>query len=112
MAEEEFRELVQDLAAGYPGEDLEGNKRDIAQVLETVLPALAQEASDVKRGGKESPEEIWKTIRNMAESAFEKALQQSNRLKVLYVTSKFMNNKKVGTAITDIALNFSKIKED
>lgn len=86
--------------------------RDFTKVLEIVLPTLVKKAAKVKQEGKDSTEEIWKAIRGEAESDFEKALEYSDRLKVLYITSKFMNNKTVGTAITEIALKLAESKED
>lgn len=112
MVQKGLSEIAEDLAAGYPTEDLRGIQQDFLGVLEIVLPLIAEKAEEAGRGGNEGVEEIWKALRGHAESDFQKALVQLDRLKVLYVTSKFMNNRKVGTAITELALELANTKED
>jgi hypothetical protein len=42
---------------------------------------------------------------------FQAALAEAERLKVVYVASKFMNNRAVGTAITEVALALAEDEE-
>lgn len=112
ISTQSLAEIVQKLVGGYPGQDLQESQREFTRVLEIVLPALRKRVVNARQQGNDSAEDIWKTIRGGAEGEFEKALQQIDRLKVLYVTSKFMNNKSVGTAITEIVLSSIEAKED
>jgi len=96
--------LAGKLAAGYPGEASEQLRRDFQQVLEAILPALTARAQTAQREGRTSVEEVWRAIRQEAEGDFHTALGHVDRLKVIYVASKFLNNRAVGTAITEVAL--------
>lgn len=97
--------------SGYPTDEPEKAQHEFTKILQAVLPALAERASRAQQAGGGSVEEVWEQIRGWGEEDFAKALQEADRLKVLYIVSKFMNNKAVGTWITDEALEFAKRKE-
>jgi len=107
MAVRRIEEIARDLVSGYPTQEPERVQQELTQVLEVVLPALADKAASARRQGKDSVEEIWKALRSTAEEDFHRALAHVERLKVLYVASKFMNNKAVGTSITETALELA-----
>lgn len=112
MSAKDLTEIARELAAGYPNQDLQAIQREFTQILNIVLPTLSKKAYKVKHEGKNSTEEIWKEIRGGAEGDFDKALEHVARLKVIYIASKFMNNKTVGTAITETALKLAESRED
>lgn len=95
------------LASGYPGEEVSAVATEFAEVLRIVLPTLAEKAEAARQQGSGSIEEVWKAIRGDSEASFQAALNRVARLKVLYVASKFMNNKAVGTMITQAALTLA-----
>lgn len=96
--------IARELAAGYPAADAEATQRELRRVLDIALITLAPKAHAARQAGKSSILEIWKAIRRDAEADFQPALAEVERLKVVYVASKFMNNKAVGTAITEVTL--------
>lgn len=97
-------EITQELAGGYPAADVGAMQWELRRVLNVALITLAPKAQAARQAGKSSILEIWKTIRSGAEVDFQPALAEVERLKVVYVASKFMNNRAVGTAITEVAL--------
>ncbi len=99
-----LEDIAVHLASGYPNEDTSAVAAEFAEVLRIVLPALTEKAEAARRQGSGSAEEVWKAIRGDSEVSFQAALNKVARLKVLYVASKFMNNKVVGTMITQAAL--------
>jgi len=103
--------LAGKLAADYPGEPAENVRRDFEQVLAAVLPALAARARIAQQEGRASAEDVWEAIRQGAEEDFRAALGRVDRLKVIYVASKFLNNRAVGTAITEVALAMARKRE-
>lgn len=104
MAGRDLAEIIRELAAGYPAADVEATQRELRQVLDIALTTLSPKAQAARQAGQSSIQEIWKAIRSGAEADFQPALAEVERLKVVYVASKFMNNKAVGTAITEVAL--------
>jgi hypothetical protein len=104
-------QIAQELAASYPAADVEATQRELRRVLDVALITLAPKAQATRRAGKSSILEVWKTIRRDAEADFQPALVEVERLKVVYVASKFMNNRAVGTAITEAALALAEEKE-
>ncbi|MFQ6057632.1 MAG: hypothetical protein ACE5MB_01970 [Anaerolineae bacterium] len=111
MYRQDLDNIAEQLASGYLTEEPETVQREFLEILETVLPTLAERALATQRGGKGSVEEVWKEIRRGAEEDFQAALERVERLKVVYVASKFMNNKAIGTRITEVALALAKQKE-
>lgn len=103
--------LAKVLVSGYPTDEPEKAQHEFTKILQVVLPVLAERASRAQQVGGGPVEEGWKRIRGWGEEDFEKALPGVDRLRVLYVASKFMNNKAVGTWITDEALDLAKGKE-
>ncbi len=65
----------------------------------------------MRQAGQSSIAEIWKAIRNDAEVDFHPALAEVERSKVIYVTGKFMNNRAVGMAITELAMALAEGRE-
>lgn len=99
-----LEDIAAQLASGYPGEDTAAVAAEFAEVLRIVLPALTEKGDAARRQGSGSAEGVWKAIRGDSEASFQAALNKIARLKVLYVASKFMNNKAVGTMVTQAAL--------
>lgn len=92
------------LAEGYPSKDVTSTERELAKVVEVALSSLASRASSALNRGQEGVEEIWKAIREDSEELFAPALQEIERVKVIYVASKFANNKTIGELITRLAI--------
>lgn len=111
MATGDLASLAGKLAAGYPAETPEQVRRDFQRVLEAVLPALTSRVQAAQRAGRTSVEDVWKAMRQEAEEDFRAALGQVDRQKVIYVASKFLNNRAVGTAITAVALATAREQE-
>ncbi len=100
-----LEDIAAALASGYPDQDTAGVAAEFAEILRIVLPALTEKAGAARRQGSTSVEEVWKAIRGESEASFQAALDEVGRLRVLYVASKFMNNKAIGTMITQAALS-------
>ncbi len=111
MSKGSLAEITQELAVGYPTTDVEATQRELRLVLDITLITLAPKAQAARQAGRSSILEIWKAIRRDAEADFQPALAEVERLKVVYVASKFMNNKAVGTAIAEVALALAEKKE-
>jgi len=99
-----LEDIAAQLASGYPGEDTAAVAVEFAEVLRIVLPALTERAGAARHQGEASVDEVWKAIRGDSEASFRAALSKVARMKVLYVASKFMNNKAIGTMITRAVL--------
>jgi plasmid stabilization system protein ParE len=99
-----LEDIAVQLASGYPSEDASAVAAEFVEALRIVLPALAEKAESARHRVGGSVEEVWEAIRGDAEASFQAALNRVARVKVLYVASKFMNNRAVGTMITQAAL--------
>jgi hypothetical protein len=97
-------EIARELASGYPNHDALRVTGEFVEILDAVLPALAEKTAGAREQGADSVEAVWKAIRDEAETVFQATLDRVERLKVVYVVSKFMNNRKIGTMITEAAL--------
>jgi len=120
-------DVVLELATGYPDDDVEATAQDLHRALEIALSTLVPRAWGVavqhhrpwqaRQEGEEANASgigvvgVWKAIRGDAEADFAPALKEVPRLKVVYVASKFMNNRAVGTAITEAALAIAQEQE-
>jgi hypothetical protein len=111
MSARNLSEITQELAAGYPAADVEATQQALRRVLDVALTTLVPKAEAARRAGRSSILEVWKAIRGGAEVDFHPALAEAGRLKVVYMASKFMNNRAVGTAITEVALALVEEKE-
>lgn len=100
------------LARGYPSQDTLSVSRELTQVVEVALPLLAQRAAAALAQGKEEPAEIWLAIREDSEQLFAPALERVERVKVIYVASKFANNEHIGDLITRLALDLARNREE
>lgn len=92
------------LAEGYPSQDLDSTGKELARVVEVALPALVLRASSALTQGRKEVEEMWKAIREGSEELFAPALGEIERVKVIYVASKFANNKFIGELMTRLAI--------
>ncbi|MDQ7849497.1 MAG: hypothetical protein RB148_04385 [Armatimonadota bacterium] len=106
-----LEEIAAQLASGYPGEDSSAIAAEFAEVLRIVLPALTKRAVTARHQVDGSVDDVWKAIRGDAEASFRAALNRVSRVKVLHVASKFMNNKTIGTMITQAALTLAAGRE-
>jgi len=110
-------DVVLELATGYPDDDVEATAQDLHRVLETALSTIVPRAWQARQEGEEANASgigvvgVWKAIRGDAEADFAPALKEVPRLRVVYVASKFMNNRAVGTAITEAALAIAQEQE-
>lgn len=102
-----LKDIALELASGYPNQDTSKVATEFAEILRIVLPTLTEKVGAARQQGSGSVEEVWKAIREEAEASFQAALDQVERLKILYVASKFMNNKMIGTMITQAALTWA-----
>lgn len=106
------REIGDILADGYPDKNKELVAREIATIVEIVLPALADRASKLLAQGKDKVEEVWQVIKEGSEDLFVPALKEMERARVIYVASKFMNNRLIGTLITTEAVALARKKKE
>lgn len=111
MSGRNLAEITLELVAGYPTADVEATQQELHRVLDVALITLAPKAQAARQAGQGSILEVWKAIRGEAEADFQPALAEVERLKVVYIASKFMNNRAVGTAITEVALALAEEKE-
>lgn len=108
MSQEELVEIATALASGYPNDNNVKTSREFQSIVETVLPSLAHRAAlAIRKGIKDIPE-AWQLIREDSEELFKEALGKSDRVKVIFVASKFMNNKLIGEMITKQALEIAR----
>ena len=110
MGGQDLEEIGLALASGYPSSDSKTN-REFQGVVELALPSLALRAASAMDQGKEEVEEVWKSIREDSEGLFEGALENVDRVKVIYVASKFANNKMVGELMTKLAMDVARSKK-
>jgi len=108
LSRKELTEIVAELASGYPGGNKDKTSQEFQSVVEIVLPPLAHRASLAIGRGIENVTEAWQLIREDSEGLFEKALEKVDRIKVIFVASKFMNNKLIGEMITKQALEMAR----
>ncbi|MEW6034631.1 MAG: hypothetical protein AB1603_07235 [Chloroflexota bacterium] len=108
MSQKELAEIAAALASEYPGGDKAGTAQEFQSVVETVLPPLAYRASLTIGRGVEDVTETWQLIREGSEGLFEEALKKADRVKVIFVASKFTNNKLIGEMVTKQALEIAR----
>ena len=108
MSQKEIAEIAAALASGYPGVDKVGTAQKFQSVVEIVLPLLARRVSPDAGKGTENITELWQLIREDSEGLFEEALEKADRVKVIFVASKFMNNKLIGEMVTQQALEIAR----
>jgi len=102
-----LEDIALELASGYPDPDTAKVAAEFGEVLRIALPSLIEKTAAARQQGSGSVEEVWKAMRGEAEGSFQAALDRVERLKVVYVASKFMNNKAIGIMITEAALTAS-----
>lgn len=112
MSRKEFTEIAAVLASEY----LSSNNKvkttqEFQSVVEIILPALARRAQSALDKGIRNTTQIWQLIREDSEGLFENALEKVDRVKVIFVASKFMNNKLIGEMITNQALEMTGNRE-
>ncbi len=107
MGQKEIEEIAAELASGYPDSDKARIAQEFQSVVKIVLPPLAERASLALNRGIDNITEMWQLIRADSERLFEEALLKVERVKVIFVASKFMNNKLIGEMITKRALEIA-----
>lgn len=107
MGKKELEEIAAELASGYPGNDKTRIAQEFQNVVEMVLPLLAQRVSLAGSRGLKNTTETWEFVRKDGEKLFAGALTQIDRVKVIFVASKFLNNKLIGEMITRQALEMA-----
>jgi hypothetical protein len=112
MSPKSLEEVGLALAEGYPSPDTDSTRKELARVVEVALPSLAFRASSALSQGKEEVEEVWKTIRQDSEELFAPALPEVERVKVIYVASKFANNKQIGELMTRLAIDLARSQKE
>lgn len=110
MSSKSLEEVGLALTEGYPAQDIESTRKELTRVVEMVLPALALRASSALNDEKKEVEEVWKFIREGSEQLFAPALKEKEieRVKVIYVASKFANNKFIGNLMTSLAIDLAR----
>jgi len=108
LSQKELAEIAVALASGYPGGDKAGTAQEFQSVVEIVLPPLAKRASLAISRGIENITETWQLIREDSERLFQEALEKVDRVKVIFVASKFMNNRLIGEMFTKQALEIAR----
>lgn len=108
MGRKELVEIADVLASGYPGGDKVKTSQEFQNVMEIVLPLLARRASLAVGRGIENVTEVWQLIREDSEGLFGGALEKVGRIKVIFVASKFINNKLIGEMMTKQALEIAR----
>jgi predicted PP-loop superfamily ATPase len=104
LGQKELKRITAELAAGYPDSDKVKIAQEFQYVVTIVLPLLAQRVLRGRKKGLNNISEMWKFIKEDSERLFEGALSQIERVKVIFVVSKFMNNRHIGEMITEQAL--------
>ncbi len=112
MSQKELAEISAALASEYPDSDKVKTAQEFQSVLETVLPALASRALPAIGQGVTNIGEAWQFIRADSEGLFGEALEKVDRVKVIFVASKFMNNKLIGETVTRQALEIAKRQKE
>ncbi len=108
MTQKEIEEIAAELASGYPDSDKARTAQEFQSVVEAILHPLAHRASLTICRGIENITETWQNIREDSEGLFEEALKKVDRIKVIFVASKFMNNKLIGEMITKRAMEIAR----
>ena len=108
MSRKELIKIAATLATEYPDSNKVKTSRTFRSVLEIVLPPLAQRASLALGKGMENITEIWQLVREDSEGLFERALEKVERVKVIFVASKFLNNKLIGEMVTKQAVELAR----
>lgn len=108
MSQKEIEEIAAALASGYPDSDKARTAQEFQSVVEAILPHLAHRTSLTIGRGIENITETWQNIRGDSEGLFEEALKKVDRIKVIFVASKFMNNKLIGEMITKQAMEIAR----
>ncbi len=108
MSQKGLAEIAAELVSGYPDSDKARTAEELQSVVEAILPPLAHRASLTIGRGIENITETWQNIREDSEGLFEKALAGVERVKVIFVASKFMNNKLIGEMITKQAMEIAR----
>ncbi len=108
MSQKEIEEIVAALASGYPDSDKTRIAQEFQSVVEAILPPLAHRASLAIGRGIENITEAWQNTKEDSEGLFEEALKKVDRVKVIFVASKFMNNKLIGEMITKQAMEIAR----
>ena len=104
MSQKELEGITAELAAGYPDSDKVKIAQEFQNVITTVLPLLVQRVLLGRKQGLKNTSDMWKFIREDSERLFAGSVTQIERVKVIFVVSKFMNNKHIGEMITEQAL--------
>ena len=112
MSTKSLEEVGLALAEGYPSKDIDTTGKELARVVEVALPSLAQRAFSALSLGKEGVEGVWKAIQEDSEELFAPALEQVERVKVIYVASKFANNKLIGEMMTTLAMDLARSRKE
>ena len=107
MHKTELEEIAAELASGYPSSDKTTIAQEFQNVVEMVLPLLAQRVSRARNRGLKDTTEMWEFIRKDSEKLFGGTLAQVARIKVIFVASKFLNNKLIGGMITKQAMEIA-----
>lgn len=98
-------DLSDELAEGYVQEkyDKQYSREKIHQILEFIIPALS---SIIKKKSEENPSKILDVLKDdeKIHGIFRKCSEKIERPIVIYVASKFTNNKYLGTKIIEGAL--------
>ena len=104
MGQKELKEITVELASGYPDSDKVKTAQEFLNVLTAVLPLLVERVQLGREQGLKNTSEMWKFIKEDSERLFEGVVTQIERVKVIFVVSKFMNNRLIGEMITEQAL--------
>ena len=108
MGQKEIKEIAAELASGYPDSDKARIAQEFQGVVQIVMLPLAERASLAINRGTDSITEMWEFVRADSERLFEEALKKVERVKVIFVASKFINNKFIGEMITKQALEIAR----
>ncbi len=103
MGQKELEGITTELASGYPDSDKVKIAQEFQDVVVMVLPLLAKRVLLGRKQGLKNTSEMWAFIKEDSERLFEGALTQIERVKVIFVVSKFMNNRHIGETITEQA---------
>ena len=99
--------LVSELAREYTESKYEKKHLEerISEILEALLPGIAAIAESKKE---REPVNLWNALKEdeKVKDLFRKALERIERPIVIYVASKFENNKHFGTRIIEEALEW------
>ena len=79
-------------------------KTHVGEFLTLLLRKDGEQEAELREGKKEV-EDIWKAIREDSEGVFASALGEVDRVKVIYVASKFANNKTIGELVIRLAID-------